>query len=172
MDGKEVRCPKGTYYIDYTDNSGKRVRTSVGTVPAEAQASRLRKEAELRALAQGLSVTPSEGEPANAQKRPIALAIVDFLEEVKLTKDPKTWKGYEIALGYFQESCPKVHLETLERKDLLKFAAFLKTTKKQSPSIGPQQVRLPSHIPVKQRAPEAGGEERPTEICEAGSRNL
>lgn len=29
--------------------------------------------------------------------------------------------------------CPKVYLETLERKDLLKFAAFLKTTKKQSP---------------------------------------
>jgi integrase len=133
VDGKEVRCPKGTYYIDYTDSSSKRVRTSVGTIAADAQASRLRKEAELRAVAQGLSVTRSEGEPANAQKRPIALAIVDFLEEVKLTKDPKTWKGYEIALGYFQESCPKVHLETLERKDLLKFAAFLKTTKKQSP---------------------------------------
>ena len=47
MDRKEVRCPKGTYYIDYTDSSGKWVRTSVGTVAAEAQASRLRKEAEL-----------------------------------------------------------------------------------------------------------------------------
>lgn len=29
MDGKEVRCPKGTYYIDYTDPSGKRVRIPV-----------------------------------------------------------------------------------------------------------------------------------------------
>jgi hypothetical protein len=54
------------------------------------------------------------------------------LDEVKLTKDPKTYKGYEIAFANFQESCPKVHLETLEWKDLLKFAAFLKT-KKQSP---------------------------------------
>jgi integrase len=133
MGGKEVRCPKGTYYIDYTDSSGKRVRTSVGTVAAEAQASRLRKEAELRAIAQGLSVVSGDGEPESPQNRPIALAIADFLEEVKLTKDPKTYKGYEIALAYFQESCPKVNLETIERKDLLKFVAFLKTNKKQSP---------------------------------------
>jgi hypothetical protein len=28
MDGKKVRCPKGTYYIDYTDPSAKRVRIS------------------------------------------------------------------------------------------------------------------------------------------------
>ncbi len=27
MDGKEVRCPRGTCYIDFTDPSGKRVRT-------------------------------------------------------------------------------------------------------------------------------------------------
>jgi integrase/recombinase XerD len=133
IDDKEVRCPSGTYYIDYTDSSGKRVRTSVGSVAAEAQAARLRKEAELRALAQGLNVVPEEGDSAKVQKRSIALAVVDFLDEVKLTKDPKTYKGYEIALAYFQESCPKVYLETLERKDLLKFAAFLKTTKKQSP---------------------------------------
>jgi integrase/recombinase XerD len=87
----------------------------------------------LRAVAQGLNVVTGEGEPANALKRPIALAVADFLEEVKLTKDPKTYKGYDIALGYFQESCPKVNLDSLERKDLLKFAAFLNATKKQSP---------------------------------------
>jgi|HubBroStandDraft_1064217.scaffolds.fasta_scaffold163863_1 hypothetical protein len=124
MDGKEVRCPKGACNIDYTDSSGRRVRTSAETVTAEAQASRIRKEAELRPLAQGLRVTPSQGELANPPKRPIALAIVDFLEEVKLTEDRKTWKGYEIALEYFQESYPNVHLETLERKELLEFAAF------------------------------------------------
>ena len=90
VDGKEVRFHKGTYYIDYTDSSGKRVRTSVGSIAAEAQASKLRKEAELRAVAQGLNVVTGEGEPANALKRPIALAVADFLEEVKLTKDPKT----------------------------------------------------------------------------------
>jgi hypothetical protein len=90
IDGKEVRCPSGTYYIDYTDSSGKRVRTSVGSVAAEAQAARLRKEAELRALAQGLNVVPEEGDSAKVQKRSIALAVVDFLDEVKLTKDPKT----------------------------------------------------------------------------------
>jgi len=70
IDGKEVRCPKGTYYIDYTDSLGKRVRTSVGTVAAEAQASRLRKEAELRAIAQGLSVLPGDDGPLGGWRRP------------------------------------------------------------------------------------------------------
>jgi hypothetical protein len=112
VDGKEVRCPKGTYYIDYTDSSGKRVRTSVGTIAAEAQASRLRKEAELRAVAQGLSVTPSEGEAANAQKRPIALAIVDFLEEVKLTKD-----GGDAAAVWFLPTCSGSGKRSIRRRN-------------------------------------------------------
>lgn len=34
----------------------------------------------------------------------------DFLEEVQLTKQDKTWRGYKIALKYFQESCDKTHL--------------------------------------------------------------
>jgi len=44
---------------------------------------------------------------------------------VNLTKRVTTPEG--------RESCPKVNLDSLERKDLLKFAAFLKATKKQSP---------------------------------------
>jgi integrase len=133
MDGKEVRCPKGTYYIDYTDPSGKRVRISVGALAAEAQATRLRKEAELRAIAQGLNVTSDGDRVGDTAKRPIALAVAEFLEEVQITKDPKTYRGYDVALSYFRESCPKVHLESIDRKDLLKFTAFLKKEKKQSP---------------------------------------
>jgi hypothetical protein len=81
MDGKEVRRPKGTYYIDYTDSSGKRARTSVGALAAEAQATRLRKEAELRAIAQGLNVTSDGDRVGDTAKRPIALAVAEFLQD-------------------------------------------------------------------------------------------
>jgi integrase/recombinase XerD len=129
VDGKEERHSEGAYYIDYTDASGKRIRTSVGKAAKEAQAHRLHKEAELRALAQGLNVLSEDGKP----KRPIVLTAASFLEEIELTKDEKTHEGYEIALRYFQESCGKRNLEDIERMDLLKFTAFLKNEKKLSP---------------------------------------
>jgi len=132
VDGKEQRFPDGTYYLDYTDSTGKRIRSSVGKIAIEAQVSRLRKEAELRAIAHGLDVVSGDGEEG-LTKRPIALAVAEFLEDVQLTKDPKTYRGYDVALSYFRESCPKVHLESIDRKDLLKFTAFLKKEKKQSP---------------------------------------
>jgi hypothetical protein len=69
VDGKEARHPEGAYYIDYTNEDGKRIRTSVGKSASEAQAVRLRKEAELRALAQGLNVV-SEDDEAEKNKRP------------------------------------------------------------------------------------------------------
>jgi len=41
--------------------------------------------------------------------------------------------GPKTALKYFQESCPKLNLHDIERKDVLKFSAFLRDMKKQSP---------------------------------------
>ena len=53
--------------------------------------------------------------------------------ETKLTKKPKTYAAYSTALKYFQESCPKMYLADIDRKDLLKFSAFLRDVKQQSP---------------------------------------
>jgi integrase/recombinase XerD len=55
------------------------------------------------------------------------------LDEIKITKKPKTLAAYSKALGYFTESCKKMNLEEIERGDLLKFSAFLRDEKKQSP---------------------------------------
>ena len=41
--------------------------------------------------------------------------------------------AYTTALNYFTESCPKLFLEDIERKDLLKFCAFLRDDKEQAP---------------------------------------
>jgi integrase len=66
-------------------------------------------------------------------RRSLAAAVTDFLDETKLTKKPKTFAAYSTALSYFVESCPKLYLEDIDRKDLLKFAAFLRNDKDQAP---------------------------------------
>ncbi len=129
VNGQPERHPEGAYYLEWRE-AGKRVRLSVGKDPADATARRLRKEAELNAINNGVAVAPL---PEKNGHRPIVTAIADFLDEVKLTKKPKTLAAYTTALNYFSESCSKMYLEEIERKDLLQFSAFLRDEKKQSP---------------------------------------
>ena len=128
VNGKEERHQEGAYYLEWRDGA-KRVRLSVGKDPADASAWRLRKEAELNALNNGVAVAP-DGQ--NGQ-RSLAAAVTDFLDETKLTKKPKTHSAYSTALSYFLESCPKLHVEDVHRKDLLKFSAYLRDEKDQAP---------------------------------------
>jgi integrase/recombinase XerD len=128
VNGKEQRHPEGAYYLEWREGS-KRIRLSVGKDAVDASARRLRKEAELNALNHGVPISP---EDQNGH-RSIAAAIADFLDETKLTKKPKTLAAYTTALAYFQESCPKLYLDDIERADLLKFSAFLRDKKNQSP---------------------------------------
>ena len=76
----------------------------------------------MNALNNGVIVVPETGD---SRHRSLAAAVSVYLEETKLTKKPKTVAAYTTALNYFTESCPKLFLEDIERKDLLKFCAFL-----------------------------------------------
>ena len=102
----------------------------MGKDPADASARRQRKESELNALNNGIAVVPENGDDGH---RSLAAAVAEYLEETTLTKKPKTLAAYTKALAYFQESCPKLFLEDIERKDLLKFCAFLRDEKDQAP---------------------------------------
>src|ERR1017187_418163 len=128
VNGKEERHAEGAYYLEWREGS-KRVRLSVGKDPADASARRQRKEAELNAVNNGVSVV-LDGENGN---RSVAAAIADFLDETKLTKKPKTLAAYSTALSYFTESCHKLNLEDIDRRDMLKFHAFLRDDKEQAP---------------------------------------
>ena len=108
----------------------ERKRLSIGRDPDTARQRQVRKVAELRALSQGLLVEDLEEE---ANKDQVQVAVREFLDEVQLTKQDKTWRGYKIALTYFQESCDKTHLEDIQRINLLRFSAFLRDKKKLSP---------------------------------------
>jgi integrase len=129
VNGKEERHHEGAYYLEWREGA-KRVRLSVGKDAADASARRLRKEAELNAVNNGVAVAPENGQDGH---RSLAAAISEYLEETRLTKKPKTLAAYTTALTYFTESCPKLFLEEIERKDLLKFCAFLRDVKEQAP---------------------------------------
>jgi integrase/recombinase XerD len=131
VDGKEERHSEGAYYIEWRAD-GKRKRLSVGKDAAQAQARRLRQQAELNAVANGVSVLPSS-DGADAKGRLLETAIADFIEETRLTKKKKTLYAYTKATEYFAESCHKRYLEDIERIDMLKFAAFLRDEKELSP---------------------------------------
>jgi integrase len=128
VNGCEERHPEGAYYLEWYEGS-KRVRLSVGKNAADASARRERKEAELSAINNGLQVTPD----AENGHRPFAATVEEFLEEIRLSKKPKTLAAYTTGLSYFAESCSKLYVEDIERRDLLKFAAFLREDKNQSP---------------------------------------
>jgi integrase/recombinase XerD len=127
--GKEERHVEGAYYLEWREGT-KRVRLSVGKDPQDAAATRLRKEAELNALNNGVAVVAENGQNGY---RSFAAAVTEYLEETTLTKKPKTLAAYKTALSYFTESCPKLFLDDIDRKDLLKFSAFLRDDKEQSP---------------------------------------
>lgn len=130
INGQQERHPEGAYYLEWREN-GRRVRLSVGKDPADASARRQRKDAELNALNNGVAVVPANG--GDDGHKSVAAAVVNFLDETELTKKPKTLAAYTTALAYFRESCPRLFLEDIERKDLLKFCAFLRDEKKQAP---------------------------------------
>lgn len=129
VNGSDERHPEGAYYLEWREGA-KRVRLSVGKDPADASARRLRKEAELNAVNNGVTIVPEHSQDGN---RSVAAAVAEFLDETRLTKKPKTLAAYSTALSYFVESCHKLNLEEIDRKDLLKYSAFLRDEKDQAP---------------------------------------
>jgi integrase/recombinase XerD len=128
VNGKPERHTEGAYYLEWYEGT-KRVRLSVGNDASDATARRQRKEAELNAVNNGAAIVPENGNG----HRSVAASVADYLDETELTKKPKTLAAYTTALSYFTESCHKLNLEDIDRKDLLKFHAFLRDEKEQAP---------------------------------------
>jgi integrase len=116
-----------TFYLEWRED-GKRKREAVGKLGFEAIARRERKQRILAAQEAGIQVT----DPDQPRGTALAGAIETYLEDVRLTKKPKTYAAYKSALDYFAESCKKQSVEEIDRRDLLQYTAFLRD-KKQSP---------------------------------------
>src|ERR1700757_3011306 len=72
VNGKPERHTEGAYYLEWREG-GKRVRLSVGKDAADTSARRLRKEAELNAVNNGIAVVPEGGNGT----RSLAASVAD-----------------------------------------------------------------------------------------------
>jgi integrase len=143
IDGNAERFESATYVLRYVKD-GKPSWETVGTDPNLALAKLERLNHAFKGAKLGLvptvevvSPAPREEAPSPAAvtgtRRVLADAIVEYLEDIRLTKKPKTYAAYNKALDYFQESCKKTHLEDIVRRDMQQFAAFLRDEKEQAP---------------------------------------
>jgi integrase/recombinase XerD len=128
VEGVEQRHEEGIYYLDWREN-GKRYRAPVGKDAADAENQRHAKEKELAAINAGVPVLAQTDD----NRTSLTAAIAAYLEETKLTKKPKTFAAYKVTLEYFAEACRKLYIQDIDRRDLLKFAVFLRDEKQQSP---------------------------------------
>jgi integrase len=129
VNGKQEQHPEGAYYLEWREG-GKRVRLSVGKDAQDAAARRQRKEAELNAVNNGVTVVPENG---NGHRVLLADAFKDFLDEKRIQRKHKTHADYDTVLRYFQQSCTKQYLDDLTRKDLLNFVEFCRDDLELSP---------------------------------------
>jgi hypothetical protein len=118
VNGQQERHPEGAYYLEWREN-GRRVRLSVGKDPADASARRQRKEAELNALNNGVTVVPANG--GDDGHKSVEAAVVNFLDETELTKKPKTLAAYTTALPIFGNRVPGSFLRRSSAKTCSSF---------------------------------------------------
>ena len=83
--------------------------------PRRPSPARERKQHLLNSEALGIKAV----DPDRPNGRPLRDAIDAYLEDIRLTKKPKTYAAYKKALDYFAESCQKATVEDIERRDLL-----------------------------------------------------
>lgn len=130
VDGREEVHPEGAFYISWRED-GKLLRRSVGKNATEAVNRKLRLESILSARANGVSL--EDPNQASGGKGLLVDAVRDYLNDIKLTKKPKTHSAYKTALDYFLASCKKQYVREVERRDMLQYGAFLRDEKDQSP---------------------------------------
>jgi integrase len=125
---KEQRHPEGAYYLEWYEGS-RRVRQSVGRDPGIAAARRHRQQQILGSKAAGIKLA-DEGQSDGPS---LGDAVAGYLEDIRISKKPKTYAAYKTALDYFLQSCNKPRVMEIERQDLLRFSAFLRDVKKLQP---------------------------------------
>jgi integrase/recombinase XerD len=123
VDGKPTHAPSGVYYVRYACD-GKRKWESVGAELDAALAAKSRLEG--RPSDQASAPAPAPKETLIANRRDLSGAITTYIYRIAARKKPKTPAAYRKALEYFRESCKKIHLEEIEKEDLLQFADFLR----------------------------------------------
>jgi integrase/recombinase XerD len=122
VNGKIEHHREGAYYLEWYEGKTRK-RVSVGKDAQDATAQRLRKEAELNAVNNGVAVVAQHRRNGQCL---IADATASYLAEIKMSRSAATHSAYTLTLRNFAESCSKTYLEEIDRVDLLGFLNYLR----------------------------------------------
>jgi len=117
INGQVVPSAGGTFYLDYTDETGKRRQRPIGKSPATAlDAWRMRVGIKSGSIPPEADPYP---EPEKPKGKTIDQAIADYLVEVAATKGSRTLKQYRHDLLWFRSVCTKTYIADLDRSDAM-----------------------------------------------------
>jgi len=60
----------------------------------------------------------------DGKRRTLADCITEYLDEIRITHTPATHAAYSLALRDFANSCSKIHIEDIDRSDLLHYIHY------------------------------------------------
>jgi integrase len=130
--GRPEHHPEGSYALRYMFG-GKQRWEGVGDNAGTALDTRKTREWQINnldTLTELLkpSFAREEEQPKEEVKgkHEMAVEAARFLENVRLTKAPKTYQGYKYDLGLFRESCRKQYLEDIKEADIKAFIIYLR----------------------------------------------
>jgi integrase/recombinase XerD len=127
VNGQPEAHPEAVFVLRYTDR-GRRKWEHVGEDPAKAHTAKLRREHILtgRAIGKPVVYDPQPDDGASwPDRKPLAVAIDDYVTGLETRRKPKTASAYGKALELFSESCRKQYLDEITREDLLTYSASL-----------------------------------------------
>jgi integrase/recombinase XerD len=117
--GRDETHPEGSYFIQWWDK-GQRHREAVGADPQDAADKARVKQAQ---LIERNGIVPPTTQPQPAPKRTtLSSALDDYLNYVQHHRSLRTFRTYRPILQSFKAFCEKVHVDEVERQDLLNFA--------------------------------------------------
>jgi len=122
VDGSEQTHKEGRFAVFWKE-AGRNRSEPAGKDFTEARAALRRRQTRLNAQLAGVATPELQ---SNSTRLSLQDAIDDFLREVRTHRAKKTYAAYRSMLAGFSESCPKIYLDELERKDLMNFSADLK----------------------------------------------
>jgi integrase len=134
--GREQRHPEGAYALFWKEN-GRNRSEPAGKDFAQAITAFRRRQTRLNAALAGVAIPEPQFTDAVL---PLELAVEDFLSEMKGLRKPKTVAAYRNMLRYFLESCTKLHVHEIERRDLLNFVGFLRNQRVGDRPLGDRTI--------------------------------
>jgi hypothetical protein len=122
--GGVPKTHKEGHFAVFWKEAGRNCSEPAGTDIAEARTALRRRQTRLNAQLAGVAI-PEVRKTGSRVK--LQDAIDDFLLEVQTHRAKKTYAAYRSMLADFLDSCTKIHLDEIERKDLMNFTADLKS---------------------------------------------